>query len=118
MAEVSVHRVRARTSTQCGVTASLTPADLTALDALPRPVDPPLRSLVCELAEGHDGSHVAFTVAAHDGDQWWWLHWTGSQRRLGPLDRCDAEPPSVADLDCCLLPLDHEGPHSFALVAP
>jgi hypothetical protein len=74
--------------------------------------------LICELASGHDGSHVTLVATVHDGDQWWWLRWAG---QLGEtvevvqIDPCDAELPQGRYADDCLLPQGHPGPHSFHL---
>jgi hypothetical protein len=114
---MAIARIPAKGSTlaQCGATGRLTPAYLHMLATLPHLIDLPLRRLACELVAGHDGSHVAFTVAAHDGDQWWWLRWTASQDELTPLDRCDVEQAEVANPDYCMLPIGHDGPHSFQI---
>jgi hypothetical protein len=54
----------------CRATTRVAASELTALNALPGRVDAVLQSLTCELMAGHAGLHVAFTVAAHGGDQY------------------------------------------------
>jgi len=74
--------------------------------------------LICELAAGHEGSHVAFVAAVHGGDQWWWVRWDGQLRaavQVVQIDPCDAELPHGGYADDCLLPEGHPGPHSFHL---
>jgi hypothetical protein len=100
---------------QCRATTAVTPSELATLNALPGPVDPVLRRVGCELAGGHSDTHVAFTVAAHGGDQWWWLHWGTGSRELAELGRCDAETADASHFDDCFLPGGHPGPHSFDL---
>lgn len=78
--------------TRCDVTTRLTPSELAGLTMLPQAAAPALRQLACGLAALHDGPHVAFTLAALDGDQWWWLHWTGRIREVIQLDPCDDGP--------------------------
>jgi len=83
-------------------------------------VDPAGGRLGCELVDGHHGNHVAFAVAAHGGDQWWWLRWDGRSGAAGELvqiDPCDAVLPQGRYADDCLLPQGHPGPHSFGLPA-
>ncbi|MBB4761878.1 hypothetical protein ACFQFC_37610 [Amorphoplanes digitatis] len=69
----------------------------------------------CELAAGHPGSHVAFVVAAEDGDHWWWLRWDARHRHLIRLDPCERTATDEDVPDDCLLPSGHHGPHSFEL---
>ena len=84
------------------------------MTALPSTVGPVLLALTCELADGHDGSHLAFTVAVHGGERWWWLHWTADLRNLVEAEACDDTAP---ERDDCLLPKGHPGPHSFEIRA-
>jgi hypothetical protein len=88
---------------------------LAKLTMLPQAAAPALRQLACELAALHDGPHVAFTLAALDGDQWWWLRWTGRVREVIQLDPCDDGPDEEPGCDFCLLPCGHPGPHSFEI---
>jgi hypothetical protein len=97
----------------CGVTTSVTASELAVLIALSDAVDPVLLSPACELAAGHDGGHVAFVGAVHSGDQWWWVRWRGRSHEVVPLDSCNAERAVGTDFDCCMLPCDHPGPHSY-----
>jgi hypothetical protein len=72
--------------------------------------------LSCDLAAGHQGSHIAFAGAARDGEQWWWLRWdggSGEPAELVQIDPCPAELPQGRYADDCLLPEGHPGPHSF-----
>jgi len=98
-------------SAPCPVTTDVTVTEWKRLAALPDPLDPVRLDLTCELAAGHQDGHVAFAVAAHAGDQLWWLHWAGRLRDVVQLELCEAE---LADsMDSCLLPQHHQGPHSF-----
>jgi hypothetical protein len=74
--------------------------------------------LSCELAAGHESSHVAFVAAVNGGDQWWWVRWDGDLDEtveVIQIDPCDAELPQGRYADDCLLPGGHPGPHSFHL---
>lgn len=101
--------------TRCDVTVRLTASELATLTTLPQAAGPALRHLSCELAALHDGPHVAFTLAALEGDQWWWLRWTGRVREVIQLDPCDDGPVEGPGCDFCLLPDGHPGPHSFEI---
>ena len=111
-------RAADRTRARCRTGTCLTAGELATLTALPHPAQPVPRDVSCELATGHDAGHVAFIVAAHDGDQWWWLRWTGESRDLVQIDPCTAERATGPYRDCCLLPDQHPGPHSFDLESP
>ena len=69
----------------------------------------------CELVAGHDGSHVALAATARDGDQWWWLRWQGQSHEVIQINPCAADLAHGPYRDCCTLPDDHAGPHSFDL---
>jgi hypothetical protein len=99
----------------CFSTTRVTATELARLIALPEIVDPVLECLACELAAGHDGSHVAFTVAAHGGDQWWWVRWAGPLHEVVQIDPCNVLQAGRPHGDCCLLPHRHRGAHSFEL---
>jgi hypothetical protein len=71
--------------------------------------------LGCELVAGHDGSHVALAATAQDGDQWWWLRWQGQSHEVIQIDPCAADLAHGPYQDCCTLPDDHAGLHSFDL---
>ena len=77
-------------------------------------VGPAPHGLSCELAAGHNGSHVRFVGTAQDG-QWWWLQWGGRLRELIETDPCDVERSDGGYWDSCLLPYGHSGAHSFEL---
>jgi hypothetical protein len=98
----------------CDAVTGLTAAELAPLCALTAPVAPAQRSLTCELAAGHEGEHLAFAIASHDGDLWWWLRWSDQRREIMQVDPCDAEPLDASN-NFCALPRGHHGPHSFAL---
>jgi hypothetical protein len=102
---------------RCRASTNLTCAESARLTALPLTVGPVLHALTCELAAGHDGSHVAFTVAVYGGERWWWLLWTADSRRLIEAEACDRTNDHSTELDDCLLPLGHSGPHSFEISA-
>jgi hypothetical protein len=88
-----------------------------AAGAIPLPAQLDVGRLSCELAAGHHGSHMAFATAAHDGDQWWWLRWSGQPAavvgELVQIDPCDAVFLHGPYPDDCILPQGHPGPHSF-----
>ncbi|MBG0564599.1 hypothetical protein [Actinoplanes aureus] len=85
--------------------------EFTTLLGLRHRVGLPPRDVRCELATGHEGSHMAFALAAAGGDEWWWARWTTGGCEVVPLDPCDTVCP--AEHDDCLLPAGHAGPHSF-----
>ena len=102
-------------STCCRATSGLAAQEFaTLVDPLSRfgqvVLDP-----VCELAAGHEGSHVAFAVAAEGGDQWWWVYWDKERAELIDIDPCPAERYLRPWTDSCLLPDRHPGPHSFEI---
>jgi hypothetical protein len=98
---------------RCGASTRLDALEFASVTTLPHTVDPVLRHLVCELGFGHEGDHVAFTVAAENGEQWWWLRWRGDIREVVQIDLCDGTQAAGANDDDCLLPHLHPGPHSF-----
>jgi hypothetical protein len=100
---------------RCGARTAPTAAERATLAALPRTVDPVAGTLACELAAGHDGPHTAFTVAADDGECWWWMCWSPRHRQIVQIDPCAGTSADPAAPDCCLLPDGHPGPHSFAI---
>lgn len=71
--------------------------------------------LSCEIAAGHDGSHIAFAATANDGELWCWLYWREQTREIRQADLCDGRLLDDPYLDDCLLPGGHPGPHSFEL---
>jgi hypothetical protein len=107
----------ARDWDRCLTSTDLTRAESTGLAALPLTVGRVPHTVTCELAAGHDGSHLAFTVAVHGGERWWWLHWTVDLRILVEAEVCDRTIDNSPDRDDCLLPKDHPGPHSFEIAA-
>jgi len=98
---------------RCAVTTRLTASEFATLAALPYPVGPVLRDLACELGSGHEGTHVAFTVGADNGERWWWLRWAVGSRKVVQIEPCDGRRAVDPRLDDCLLPYRHPGPHSF-----
>ena len=100
---------------RCRAATDLTCAESTRLAALPMTVGPVLHALTCELAAGHDGSHIAFTVAVHGGERWWWVHWAEDLRSLVEAEACDRTNDNAPERDDCLLPKAHSGPHSFEI---
>jgi hypothetical protein len=102
---------------RCPTSTRLTVAESARLAALPTTVDPVNRAVLCELAAGHNGSHVAFTVAGSGGQRWWWLIWTANVRTLLEADPCDRTQQHGLQRDECLLPYHHPGPHTFDIRA-
>jgi hypothetical protein len=97
----------------CGASTRLDALEFASVTALLHIVNPVLRHLVCELGHGHQGGHIAFIVAAENGEQWWWLRWDEEVREVVQFDLCDGTRTAGADDDDCLLPHLHPGPHSF-----
>ena len=102
---------------RCPTSTRLTVSEAARLDALPSTVDPALQPVVCELATGHVGSHVAFAVAGSVGERWWWLHWSVDLRALVEAHPCGCSQNHGPHRDDCMLPRDHPGPHSFDIRA-
>ena len=100
-------------SARCPATAEVTVRERERLVALRDPLDPVRLDVTCELAAGHQDSHVAFAVGAFEGDQLWWLRWAERLRAVVQLDPCEAE--AAGSMDVCLLPQRHRGPHSFEI---
>jgi len=100
---------------RCGATTSLTAIEAAKLRVVCYQVPAPDAVLSCEVAAGHDGSHVAFATTASDGDLWWWLHWGERARDVRRVDLCSGSLLDDPFPDDCLLPADHPGPHSFEL---
>jgi hypothetical protein len=104
----------------CQNVATVSAAELQRVATVSADAHPASSLLGCELVAGHHGSHIAFAVAANDGDQWWWLRWDGAAGEAGELvqiDPCDAALPQGRYADDCMLPHGHPGPHSFDLPA-
>ena len=101
----------------CRATTILTSSELTTLTALAGTTELVSRALACELETGHESWHVAFTVAAHNGEQWWWLRWAERHRDVVQIDPCGSTRTDGPQLDDCLLPGRHPGPHSFDIQA-
>jgi hypothetical protein len=100
-------------SARCSATTDVTVTELEKLAALPDPVDPARLHLICDLAAGHQDSHVAFVVAAHAGDQLWWLRWAERLRDVVQMELCETDESDSQDV--WLLPHGHRGPHSFEI---
>jgi hypothetical protein len=103
------------TPVRCGVTTSLIDIEAAKLRGVSRQVPAMQTSLRCEIAAGHDGSHVAFATSADDGELWWWLCWTGQTRDVRQIAICDGRCLDDPYLDDCLLFDGHPGVHSFDL---
>ena len=99
----------------CGASTRVGPADSARLPVSARQNGRSRRSAVCELADGHQGSHMAFLTASGAGERWWWLSWGPPNREVVQIDPCPIEDSSSAYRDDCLLPASHVGPHSFDL---
>jgi hypothetical protein len=104
-----------RVSVRCAATTGLTAVEAAKLRVACREVPPVGALLSCEIAVGHDDSHVAFATTANDGELWWWLHWGAQTRDVRQIDPCEVRSPDEPYLDDCLLPGGHPGPHSFDL---
>jgi hypothetical protein len=102
-------------SIRCRVATSLTAIEIAKLRVMCGEVPAAQTLLSCEIAAGHDGSHVAFAATADDGELWWWLYWGGQTRDVRQVDLCDGRRLDDPYLDDCLLPDGHQGPHSFDL---
>jgi hypothetical protein len=100
--------------TRCGAGTRITASQLATLSALPDPVEPVSPRLFCELADGHEDAHVAFALASHGGNHWWWLRW-GRRHEVVEIDVCQVTESDELDADFCLSPGGHSGPHSFDL---
>ena len=99
----------------CGSATHVGSVDSARLPASARQDGRAWPAVDCELAAGHDGSHVAFVAAADEGEQWWWLRWSPRTREVVQIDPCAVEGVSGAYRDDCLLPDRHLGPHSYEL---
>jgi len=99
---------------RCGARTRITASQLATLRALPDPVEPVSPRLFCELADGHQDAHVAFALASHGGNQWWWLRW-GRRHEVVKIDLCEVTESDQPDAEFCLFPGGHPGPHSFDL---
>jgi len=99
----------------CGTTTRVRAADAAGLPVSVRQDGPAWRPVDCELAAGHDGSHMAFLTAADGGERWWWLRWAPQTREVVQIDPCAVKGVDGAYRDDCLLPDRHDGRHSFEL---
>ena len=106
---------RPRTTVRCPAVATVSAAALSTLTAATVDLRAERGGLGCELGAGHDGTHVALAATARGGDQWWWLRWHGQLHEVIQIDPCAAELPQGPYSDCCTLPDNHTGPHSFDL---
>jgi hypothetical protein len=104
-------RVRPR----CEVETAVTDVEFDVVLAERHRISTPLREVRCELLAGHSGSHVAFVMAAYDGERWWWARWDTWRHEVVSLGVCAG--PFEAEHDDCLLPEGHPGEHSFQLAA-
>jgi len=69
--------------------------------------------LACELATGHDGSHIALAASSEGDSLWWWLCWGSRARQVRQIELCDGRDLDDPYLDECLLPREHPGLHSY-----
>ena len=99
---------------RCGARMRITASQLATLSALPDPMEPVASRLFCELADGHEDAHVAFALASHGGNQWWWLRW-GRRHEVIEIALCEVTESDELDAEFCLFPGGHPGPHSFDL---
>ncbi|MEU4422194.1 hypothetical protein AB0F81_16330 [Actinoplanes sp. NPDC024001] len=99
--------------TRCVAASTVANDDFAILLGLRQRAGLPPRDVRCELVAGHDGSHIAFALAAEGGDQWWWVRWAADGSEVVALEPCDTVCP--AEHDDCLLPAGHAGPHSYEL---
>jgi len=99
----------------CGATTDVRKADAARLPVSARQEGGAWRLVDCELAAGHDGSHMAFLAAADRGERWWWLRWAPRTRDIVQVDPCAVVGVNGAFADDCLLPDRHLGLHSFEL---
>ncbi|GIE94374.1 hypothetical protein [Paractinoplanes rishiriensis] len=102
---------------RCAAVTRFSAAEQARLAALPSDDGPVPEPVGCELAVGHDGSHVAFVVAVHGGERWWWLRWAPDARTLTEAASCDHTRDHGQYRDDCLLPHNHTGPHSYDIRA-
>ena len=103
------------TEVRCPAVATISAAELSTLTAATVDLRAESGWLGCKLKAGHDGTHVALAATARDGDQWWWLRWQEQLHEFIQIDPCAAELHHRSYSDCCTLPDDHTGPHSFDL---
>jgi len=103
-------------SAGCRIATPVTAAERAVLLELADDAGTVMADLECELADRHDGCHVAFAATVDGGDQWWWVRWSTKAREVIVLDVCAGV--GWPGGDDCLLPCDHPGPHSFELWAP
>jgi hypothetical protein len=100
-------------SVRCKSTTSITAEEAARLRALAGDVLPTGASLPCEIAAGHDGTHIALAALSEEDQLWWWL-WRGGQAGVvRQIDFCDGRDLDDPYLEECLLPLGHPGPHSY-----
>ncbi|GIF42898.1 hypothetical protein Axi01nite_72090 [Actinoplanes xinjiangensis] len=50
---------------------------------------------------GHEDAHVAFVMAAQDGERWWWVRWDSARHEVVDIDVCPWVDGTVHD-DCRL----------------
>jgi hypothetical protein len=101
---------------RCLAEVALSHAELVYLNALPEPAHEVEGAMACELQAGHQGPHVVLGQTSGRGRDWW-LRWLPETRELTLLTPCTAVSIDHPHRDRrhCLLPLDHEGGHSFEL---
>ncbi|MEU4157343.1 hypothetical protein [Actinoplanes sp. NPDC026670] len=96
---------------RCGAATTVTDSEFTILLTQRYRLGTPLRDVECELASEHTESHIAFAMAADNGEQWWWVRWNPLVHEVAALEICPAV--SGPGQDDCLLPKGHAGGHSF-----
>jgi hypothetical protein len=98
---------------RCDATTRMRSADSARLPMAARRHGSASRLVACELAAGHDGSHMTFLGTSDGYDRWWWLQWGPHAREVLTVDPCAARGSSGEYQDECLLPDRHLGSHSF-----
>jgi hypothetical protein len=72
--------------------------DSARLPVSARPDGPASLLAGCELAAGHDGSHMTFVGTSDGYERWWWLRWGPRTRDVLQIDPCAAEGTGVSAL--------------------
>jgi hypothetical protein len=100
-------------SVHCRSATSLTAQEAAALGWASGETQAVDASYPCEIAAGHDGSHIALAAISDAGQSWWWLCWASQARAVRRIDLCAGRQLDAPYLDECLLPEGHPGLHSY-----